>query len=124
MTTQRKQQQELFPDLPRDPNMVDDNGKMKPLWSLGISNVFQALQKNFKREGIMLPPLTTSQITDIENLYAPYIGQPYEDMLKVLPDITGQTIVDITVRVPKVFIITVDGSGNVLTAAWKTYVLV
>lgn len=124
MTIERKLAQELFPDLPRSPNVIGGDGNMDPLWALGLSNIFQALQKNFKREGVMLPPLTIDQINTIEGRYTPFIGQSYNTMLQTLPDITGATILDSTNKVPKVFIITVDGSGIILTAAWKTYVLV
>lgn len=124
MTTQTKIQQELFPDIPRDPQAVDENGRLTQLWSLGLSNIFQALQANFKREGIMIPPLTQDQVDSIEDLYTPYIGVNYNEMLKVLPDISGQTIYDSTNSVPKIFVITKDGSNIVTAASWKTFTIV
>ena len=40
--------QSIFPDLPREIPAVDKEGNLSPLWSLGLSSLFQALQDNFK----------------------------------------------------------------------------
>ncbi len=123
MTTQSKQPQSIFPDYPRDQPMVDKQGNLNPAWDLGFSSLFQALQKNYKNEGILLPPLTASEIATIQGIYTPLIGSP---LPQNIPDISGQSIFDSTNRVPKVFIITYDGSTppNITAASWKTYVLV
>lgn len=129
MTTQKKIKQSIFADIPRLAPIADKDGNVTSYWSLFFSSLSQALQKNYKDEGIILPPLTQDEQDDIQALYTPYIGlplpgtQPGQVQGLVLPDISGQTIFDSTNRVPKVFIITFDGSvpPNVLTASWKTY---
>ena len=112
--------QSLFPDMPRENPATDKDGHFMPLWELGFSSLFQALQENFKNEGILFPRLSAQNIADIEAIYTPLIGSP---LPLNIPDISGQTIFDSTTRIPKVFIITYDGSTppNILTAAWKTY---
>jgi hypothetical protein len=123
MSTTRKAQS-IFPDYPRPQPIVDKEGNFQPLLDLAFSSLFQALQRNFKNEGILLPPLTSAQIAQIQAIYDPtLIGMPLPPNI---PDISGQTIFDSTARVPKVFIITYDGATppNIVTAAWKTYVLI
>lgn len=113
--------QSIFPDLPREIPVIDKHGNFSPLWSLGISALFQALQTNFKNEGIVFPPLNASDIADIQALYTPYIGLP---LPSGLPDISGQTVFDSTNRVSKQFVITYDGATppNIVTAQWRQFV--
>ncbi len=113
--------QSIFPDLPREVPAVDKDGNFSYLWSLGFSSLFQALQVNFKNEGILFPRLSSTEIAQIQSLYAPYIGLPLPDNL---PDISGQTIFDYTNKVSKQFVITYDGSipPNILTAQWRQFV--
>ena len=112
----------IFPDLPRESPAVDKQGDFSALWSLSLSSLFQGLQANFKNEGIVLPPLTATQIATIQAIYTPLIGTP---LPQNIPDISGQTIFDSTNRVPKVFIITYDNATppNITAASWKTYTL-
>ena len=121
--TQGRKPVSLFPDYPRPQPAVQEGGAFTPALDLAFSYLFQALQRNFKNEGILLPPLTASEIATIESIYTPLIGSPLPINT---PDISGQTIFDSTTRVPKVFIITYDAAvpPNILTAAWKTYALV
>lgn len=122
MSTLYKKSQSIFPNLPRDNPVIDKDGNFTRTWSLAFSNLFQSLQNNLKNEGFLLPPLTLSQINQIEDIYTTLIGGP---LPLNIPDISGQTIFDSTDRVPKVFIITYDSSTppNILTASWKTYTL-
>jgi hypothetical protein len=128
MVAQTKLPQSIFPDLPRESPAVDKDGNFTMLWSLALSQLFQALQANFKNEGILFPPLTATQIATIQAIYAPYIGQPLpqNSMQQFIPDISGQTVFDSTNRVPKIFVITYDGSTppNIVTASWMTFTLV
>lgn len=110
----------IFPDLPREVPAVNAEGNFNYLWSLGFSSLFQALQVNFKNEGIMFPPLDATEIAQIEGLYTPFIGSPLPDNL---PDISGQTVFDSTNRVSKQFVITYSGS-NIATAQWRTFAFV
>ena len=109
--------QSIFPDLPREVPVLDKSGDFSPLWSLGLSALFQALQENFKNEGILLPRLSASNIAMIQSLYTPYIGLPLPQQI---PDISGQTVFDTTNRVPKQFIILYDNASppNILSASW------
>jgi len=110
----------IFPDLPREIPVINEDGDFAPLWSLGLSSLFQALQENFKNEGILFPALSATNIADIQSLYTPYIGVP---LPMGLPDISGQTVFDTTNRVSKQFVITYVG-GNISTAAWRTFAYV
>jgi hypothetical protein len=109
----------LFPDYPRESPAVDKNGNFSNLWTLGLGSLFQALQTNFKNEGIVFPNLNANDIADIQSLYTPFIGLP---LPRNLPDISGQTVFDSTNRVSKQFVITYDGATppNIVTAAWRT----
>lgn len=126
MTDQTKQRQALFPDFPRDQTVVDKQGSWTQQYYLGMSSLFQALQKNYKNEGILFPPLTQDELNTIQAIYTPYIGSPLpQDDPTVagqlnIPDISGQTVFDSTNRLPKQFIITYDNSTppNVLSAQW------
>lgn len=113
--------QSIFPDLPREVPVINKDGDFSPLWSLGLSSLFQALQTNFKNEGIVFPNLSATNIADIQALYTPFIGSPLPNNL---PDISGQTVFDTTNRVSKQFVITYDGATppNIVTATWRQFV--
>ena len=123
MSAEPIQLQSIFPDMPREQPAVDEQGNFTALWDLGLSSLFQALQVNFKNEGIVFPPLSATNITNIQDIYAPYIGVPLPNGI---PYISGQTVFDITKRVSKQFVITYDSSTppNILTAAWRTFAFV
>lgn len=113
--------QSIFPDLPRETPAIDKDGNFSRLWSLGLSSLFQALQRNFKNEGIVFPNLNATDIADIQSLYTPFVGLPLPSNL---PDISGQTVFDSTNRVSKQFVITYDGATppNIVTAQWRQFV--
>ncbi len=121
MATQEPILQPIFPDLPREVVAVDKDGNFMPLWSLGLSALFQALQENFKNEGIIFPRLSAVNIAKIQAIYTPFIGLP---LPQNIPDISGQTVFDTTNRVSKQFVITYDGATppNIVTAAWRQFV--
>lgn len=112
--------QSIFPDYFRGGKIAEANGTIATTYDLFFSALSQALQKNFKNEGIQLPLLDATQIAQIQAIYTPLIGAP---LPLNIPDISGQTIFDSTNRVPKVFIITYDGATppNIVTAQWRTY---
>ncbi len=60
--SQSRQQQAIFPDLPRDKQIVDKNGMITAAWDLYFQQMTMALQTNFKPEGIVVPPLTAANI--------------------------------------------------------------
>ena len=108
--------QSIFPDLPREVPVIGEDGDFAPLWSLGLSALFQALQDNFKNEGIQFPRLSAANIANIQAIYTPLIGAP----LPIgVPDISGQTVFDTDNRVSKQFVITYTGA-NIATATWRT----
>lgn len=117
---QNNKPQAIFPDMPRATPAIMQNGNFNHLWLLGFSNLFQALQRNFKNEGIMFPVLDQNSIDAIEALYTPYIGS---QLPLGLGDISGQTVFDSTNRVSRQFVITYDAAppGNILTATWRTF---
>ena len=121
MTSTPNNPQSIFPDLPRETPVIDKDGDFSPLWSLGISSLFQALQENFKNEGIIFPRLSATEIGQIQGLYTPLIGSP---LPSTLPDISGQTVFDYTNKVSKQFVITYDASTppNMVTAQWRQFV--
>jgi hypothetical protein len=121
MTVQQPILQSIFPDLPREVPVIDKNGDFTALWSLGLSALFQALQENFKNEGIIFPRLSAANIATIEAIYTPLIGAP---LPQNIPDISGQTVFDTTNRVSKQFVITYDGATppNIVTATWRQFV--
>jgi hypothetical protein len=125
MTTQPKQSQSIFPDIPRDRPAVNKDGNFSQTWSLGFSNLFQALQKNFKNEGIVFPPLSPSQQSTIQGLYTSYIGGNYSTLVQNLPDISGQTIFDDTNYLTKQFVIAQDNASpsKVLLAEWVPFAM-
>lgn len=110
--------QSIFPDYPRENPAVDKDGNFLPLVDLGFGSLFQALQANFKNEGIVFPPLSAANMTMIQNLYASYIGGAYNTMTLVLPDISGQTVYDLTTQITNQFVIAQDNSGNITLAEW------
>ncbi len=93
------------------------------LWELGLSALFQALQQNFKNEGIVIPPLTADNMLTIQNLYASYIGGSYNTMTQNLPDISGQTVYDSTTQITNQFVIAKDAADPplVILAKWVPY---
>lgn len=108
----------IFPDFPRESPVLDKHGNFMPLWNLGLSALFQALQENYKNEGILFPKLSAANIATIQALYTPYIGS----ILPIdLPDISGQTVFDTDNRVSKQFVITYDNSSPaiVYSAQWN-----
>ena len=121
MTVQQPILQSIFPDLPREVPVIDKNGDFTALWSLGLSALFQALQENFKNEGIIFPRLSAANIATIAAIYTPLIGAP---LPQNIPDISGQTVFDTTNRVSKQFVITYDGATppNIVTATWRQFV--
>lgn len=118
MVSEQKIQQSVFPDLPRETPAIDKEGNFSPLWDLGLSSLFQALQQNFKNEGIVFPPLTSAQLATIQALYAVYIGSTYNSLSMNLPDISGQTAFNTTTKFTNQFVIAQDTSGNVTLAEW------
>lgn len=111
----------IFPDLPREIPAINKDGDFSPLWSLGFASLFQALQKNFKNEGIVFPPLDAANIASIQAIYTPFIGSPLPGNI---PDISGQTVFDTTNRVSKQFVITYDNNTppNIVMAVWRQFV--
>jgi len=111
--------QSIFPDLPREIPVIDaKTGDFMPLWSLGLSSLFQALQENYKNEGIIFPRLSAQNIANIQAIYTPLIGSPLPINIQ---DISGQTVFDTTNRVSKQFVITYDSATppNILAAQWN-----
>jgi hypothetical protein len=65
MTTQTKKQQAIFPDLPRDEQVIDKDGVLTAPYRLFLQQLVMALQTNFKPEGFVVPPKPTSDIIQL-----------------------------------------------------------
>lgn len=119
--TQKQKKKALFPDYPRETDVLTQDNKLSVRWSLALSNVFQGLQKNFTPEGWKTPPLPIDEITSIEQKYQPFIGKV---LPQNLPDISGQMLYDKNNHVPKIFVIVIDPNTNLVTSAgWKTFTI-
>lgn len=125
MATTQEPLSSIFPDLPRETPAVDKNGNFSALWSLGFASLFQALQQNYKNEGIIFPSLTTDQATTIANLYTQYYTPTNTPLPPGIPDISGQTIYNRTIEAPQIFIISYDAAipPNVTGARWWTFTI-
>jgi hypothetical protein len=117
--------QSIFPDLPRESPAIDEHGDFTGLWSLGFASLFQALQHNFKNEGILFPPLTSVQAAQIASLYTQYFTPTSVPLPPGIQDISGQTIYNTTILAPQIFIISYDGATppNVTGARWWTFTI-
>jgi hypothetical protein len=118
MSSESSQRQSIFPDVPRETPEVNKDGTFTDLWSLSFGALFQALQDNFKNEGIVFPGLTQDLVNTIQNLYKSYIGGSYRDLTLALPDISGQTIYNKTTQFTNQFVIAKDSLDNVTLAQW------
>lgn len=65
MTTIDKKQQAIFPDFPREEQMVDEKGNMTSPYRLYFQQLTMALQTNLKPEGFVVPPKPTTDITQL-----------------------------------------------------------
>jgi hypothetical protein len=117
--------QSLFPDLPRETPSVDKEGNFTDLWALGFSSLFQALQRNYKNEGILIPPISDAQANEIAGLYTQYYTPTPIPLPPGIPDISGQMIYNTTTTKPQIFVINYDGSTppNVTAARWWTFAI-
>lgn len=117
--------QAIFPDMPRQVPIVGEDGDFAPLWLLGLSSLFQALQDNYTSEGILLPRLTTTQATTIANNYTQYYIPTPIPLPPGTQDISGKMIYNTTLELPQIFIINFDGATppNVLAARWWTFTI-
>jgi len=113
-----KNSQSIFPDYPRDTPTVDKDGTFNAVVDLGFGSLFQALQDNFKNEGIMIPSLSAVDMAAIQSLYAGYIDGTYEALALAIKDISGQTVFDKDTYITNQFVIAVDTNGIVLLAEW------
>lgn len=69
--TQTRKPQAIFPDLPRDPQVINlQNGELTPAWHLFFDQFVSALQTNFKPEGFVMPPLSATNIANLGNISA------------------------------------------------------
>lgn len=60
----------IFPDLPRDQNLVDQSGNITSPWYLYFQQLTMALQTNYKPEGIVIPSKTATEIGSLGGIDA------------------------------------------------------
>lgn len=70
MSSPRNKQQAIFPDLPRDDQLVDKDGNITSSWKLYFQQLTMALQTNFKPEGIVVPPKIATEIASLGDISA------------------------------------------------------
>lgn len=121
MTTENPILQSIFPDVPRESPSVDKNGNFTPLWELFFGALSQALQENYKNEGIIFPSLSAANMTTIQGFYASYVDGPYNTLATNLPDISGQTVFDTDTFISNQFVIATSNTGNVNLAEWVPF---
>jgi hypothetical protein len=92
----------IIPDLPRSPVVIDKNGNLAPDWKLFFEQLTQALQTNFKPEGILFPQQTAANIALLTGI---------SSKGNILYDSTNNT-----------FMGNVETAPNTFT--WKTFTLV
>ena len=66
--SQTRHQQAIFPDLPRDRQLVDKNGQITAGWALFFQQLTMALQTNLKPEGFVMPPKTAAEIANLGDI--------------------------------------------------------
>lgn len=125
MTIPTKNPPTIFPDLPRESPLVDKDGQISHLWGLGFATLFQQLQQNFGNEGILFPSLTTTQANQIAANYTQYYTPINVPLPPGIRNISGQTIFNVTISAPQIFIISFDGASppNVTGARWWTFTI-
>lgn len=125
MTPENQLFKSIFPDLPREIPAINKDGNFNALWSLGFASLFQALQRNYKNEGILIPPLTSASAATIANLYTQYYTPTPVPLPPGVQDISGQMIYNTTILAPQIFIISYDASTppNVTGARWWTFTI-
>ena len=118
--------QSIFPDYPREQPAVDKQGNFNALLDIGLGALFQALQENYKNEGIRIPLLSASNMTLIQNLYNAYVGGPYNTLTMAQPDISGQTVFDKTMFTMNQFVIGQDAASppNATLAQWMPFAMI
>lgn len=98
----------LCPDLPRDMQIADTNGKLTAIWALFFQQLTTALQTNFKSEGFVIPPLSDTNIDNLGDTDAS----------------VGNIIYDSVNKVFKGIVLVTEGSPNVPpVTATKTFTL-
>jgi hypothetical protein len=118
-----------FPNIPRQEKIANQDLTMDATWLLAFTQLFETLKTVFKNEGILVPPLSATDINTVQSKYAAFIGKPLPPSTATpgysLPNIAGQIVYDTTNSVPKIFIMTFDGASppNVTAAAWKTFTI-
>lgn len=120
MVTNTRANQSIFPDYPRENPAIDKEGNFTALWDLGLGLLFQALQDNYRNEGIRIPVLSASNMATIQALYATFVGGTYNALTMAQPDISGQTVFDTDTYITNQFVIAKDTASppNVLLAEW------
>jgi hypothetical protein len=65
MVSQTPKQQAIFPDLPRNQPVINQDGTMNPYWMLFFDLLVAALQTNYKPEGIAVPQKPSTDIAQL-----------------------------------------------------------
>lgn len=125
MAIQTKKNKAIFPDIPRGEPIVQQSLHLTTVWHHSLTQLYQALQRNFSNEGLQLPILSSDDINNITAIYQPYIGKV---LPQIIPNISGSKVYEYSTEQEKTFIINFttpgDASTPVVAAAWKTVTLI
>ena len=106
MSIQIPKQVAIFPDLPRDTQLVDKNGEITASWKLYFELLTMALQTNFKPEGLVIPPKIASDIALLGDVNAAIGNIIYDSTNNVFKGIVLVTLGPPVVTVTKTFTLT------------------
>lgn len=81
----------IFPDLPRDWQVVDKDGQITSQWQLFFDQLITALQSNLKPEGFVIPQQTASNIALLTSSLSNIIYDSTNNVFKGNVQITPTT---------------------------------
>ncbi len=127
MTTQFKKSRQIFPDIPRGQAIVTPQDHLTPVWHQSLTQLYQALQKNFSNEGLQLPQLSSTDIANIQAIYQPFVTPANKVLPSNIPNISGVKVFNYSQEKEQTFIINFtiqgDATSPIMAAAWKTVTL-
>lgn len=127
MVTETKKAKQIFPDVPREKEFLNEKGQVTTVWHHSFTQLYQALQRNFSNEGIQIPQLSTDDLNKILASYTAAKDAGLSLTQANLKNINGKKAFDYILSQEKTFILTFSTPGDATTpiasAAWKTVTL-
>lgn len=104
--TQTRKPQAIFPDLPREKKLVDEEGNITESWDLYFQQLAMALQTNLKPEGFVIPPKSSSDIAQLGDISASIGNIIYDSTTNEFKGIMLVTLGPPLVTITKTFTLT------------------